>query len=257
LTVKGKLVSELLLTAHGEDGVDLLVPSSTAQEVAELLERHIIMDDVELEPVADVHAAVVWSNDDTAPGAVEGAEIHRCRHPLPGYLVTGEPAAVEAALAGLEQADAAAFDARRIETATPAWGFEIEPGHFPPEVGFVYAVSYDKGCYMGQEPLARIHARGQVNWVMVRVASDAAPPTGPVELSHPDREVAGRWTTSTIVDGSTAGLAIVRREFAQDGTVLHTKTESSAEVRVVSGPLGDDPGMGKSPTTATVKLGAR
>ena len=42
---------------------------------------------------------------------------------------------------------------------------------FPPEVGFVAAVSYDKGCYMGQEPLARIHARGQVNRVLVQVGA--------------------------------------------------------------------------------------
>ena len=137
------------------------------------------------------------------------------------------------ALAGVERADDDALTQHRIDTATPAWGYELQAGFFPPEVGFTYGVSYDKGCFMGQEPLARIHARGQVNRVMVRVETAA----GPSALSHPDRAEAGRLTS---VAGGR-GLAIVRRELAAEGTVL--QAAEGGAVKVISGPLGDDAGV--------------
>src|SRR5690606_21560455 len=128
-----------------------------------------------------------------------------------------------------------------IEAGVPAWGLEITPGTFPPEVGFVAAVSYDKGCFMGQEPLARIHARGQVNRVLVRVHAETCP-QGPVELAARDRPQAGRAATwAPDPAGGALGLAVVHRSAASPGTVL--SAEGSGPVEVRSGPLGDDPGV--------------
>ena len=111
---------------------------------------------------------------------------------------------------------------------------------FPPEIGFVYGVAYDKGCYLGQEPLARIHARGQVNRVMVQVIADAAAEV-PAALRAPERDDAGTWTTAVPLPSGACGLAIVRRDSARPGVVLRTADDRA--VRVVSGPLGDDPGV--------------
>ncbi|MFY0531537.1 hypothetical protein [Nannocystis pusilla] len=120
-------------------------------------------------------------------------------------------------------------------------GPEITPGTFPPEVGFVAAVSYDKGCFMGQEPLARIHARGQVNRVLVRVHAGTCP-EGPVELAAPERPQAGLAATwAPDPSGGASGLAIVHRSAASPGTVLSAAGIGAVEVR--SGPLGDDPGV--------------
>ena len=244
LTVKGKLVSELVVLDSG-DATDLLVPLCEAEAVARAFEEHIVMDDVTVERVADASAALVWDDDDVErlialPGS--GLQCARTRHPLPATLVVGPIGSLRSALAEAIAIDCSEFDRVRIESATPGWGAELRPGFFPPEIGFVYAVSYDKGCYLGQEPLARIHARGQVNRVMVQIVAESwvLPPT---PLRAQDREDAGTLTTCVAELGGAGGLAIVRRECAVVGALLRTATEPSIAVRVVSGPLGDDPGL--------------
>src|SRR6185503_3228531 len=139
-------------------------------------------------------AAIVWDEDDPE-SRPESLPVLATRHPLPGWLVTGEAAALRRALADAEAIDATTFDRARVESATPGWRRELAPGFFPPEVGFAYGVAYDKGCYLGQEPLARIHARGQVNRVMVQVIAEAAADV-PAVLRSATRDDAGTWTTA-------------------------------------------------------------
>lgn len=260
-TVKGKLVTELvLLPGRDEDDVCLLLPADRLEEVAEHFDRHIIMDDVEVESQGPVAVAIAWATDEPPP-EIEGLPSYVCRHPAPSRLFLGTPEVLAAALHEHEQVDANAWAAHRIETASPAWGHELQAGFFPPEIGFVYAVSYDKGCFLGQEPLARIHARGQVNRVMVRVAAARAPERE-VMLTGQGRKDAGRWTTwAQGPDGRTVGLAIVRRDVATPGTTLATVidegSEEGFEVEVTSEALGDDPGIGGRRKAGTVTLGGR
>jgi folate-binding protein YgfZ len=237
LTVKGKLIAEVIVLACADGSLHLALPAEVADEAIALLDRHIIMDDVALSRDDDVEFVMTWSE------AVAGPGIERLAtsYPVPGTLVFGASAAVAAALHGATEVDAEAYDRRRVEAGTPAWGLEITAGTFPPEVGFVSAVSYSKGCFMGQEPLARIHARGQVNRVMVRVHAETCP-EGPVELAAPDRPQAGRAATwARDPAGGAVGLAIVHRSAAAPGTVLTAEGLGPVEVR--SGPLGDDPGI--------------
>ena len=230
LTVKAKIVSELIVMVVDDETIDLMIPADTFEAVASHLDRHIIMDQVEVAPRPDVVAAAVWGE-----GLPEGPGRWSCSHPVHGQLLVGTAADVAGLLEGCAPADAAAFAEHRIEAGVAAWGFEVRPDFFPPEVGFVGAVSYDKGCYLGQEPLARIHARGQVNRVMVQVDVDGAASV-PLTLGHADRAEAGTLTT---VAGSR-GLAIVRRTVASAGETL---TADGVSVTVTSGPLGDDPGV--------------
>ncbi|MCA9711463.1 MAG: hypothetical protein KDK70_36835, partial [Myxococcales bacterium] len=264
-TVKGKLVSELVLVpGASHDEVHALVPADQAASLAEHFDRHIIMDQVQVESLGPVGVALLWESDGTDPAPPDpttGVESWLTRHPAPGRLCVAEPDALARALANHTtveaRVDAAGFGVRRVATASPAWGHELREGFFPPEVGFVYAVSYDKGCFLGQEPLARIHARGQVNRVMVRVRADRAP-AAEVDLADDERPDAGRWTSwAPMSTGGVEGLAIVRRTAAVPGQLLRaTEGDASLEVEVLSGPLGDDPGVGRA-RAATVKLGGR
>ncbi len=254
-TVKGKLVSELvLLSGADEEEIHALVPADQAEPLATHFDAHIIMDEVEVESLGPVGVAVLWGDDEAPPPAPEGVEAYATRHPAPGRLLVGEPEALRAALVDYEAVDAEGWAAHRIASASPAWGHELQAGFFPPEIGFVYSVSYDKGCFLGQEPLARIHARGQVNRVMVRVRADRAPEAA-VELDAEDRPGAGRWTTWAPVGEAIEGLAVVRRAAAVPGHRLRTAGDDPIEVEVCSEPLGDDPGVGGRGRTATVKLG--
>ena len=252
LTVKGKIVSEVWVLAVDAEEIWLALPESIAADVTAKLDGHIIMDDVQLEPLPDHACAIAWREGarlrarelGTLPDGVRAFET--ATQPVPGVLLVG---AVDALITLGEPADAEAFTAARIARARPAWGFEILPDHFPPEVGFVDAVSYEKGCYLGQEPLSRIHNRGQVNRVMVRVGlSGPVSSPLPIELTSDSRAV-GELTSVAALEG----LAIVRRNVASPGTRLNG---GEIECEVLTPPLGDDPGRART-TTATVKLGGR
>ncbi|KIG14805.1 Folate-dependent protein for Fe/S cluster synthesis/repair in oxidative stress [Enhygromyxa salina] len=260
LTVKGKIISEVVVLAVAEDEPWLLLPAEIAPVVTAKLDAHIIMDDVELEPLADHQCAIAWTDS----GALTpeqlgplpaGVRAFAGSHPLPGVLVVG-PTPGLATLENLgEAANADQFTAARVTHGRPAWGFEIAADRFPPEVGFVDAVSYDKGCFLGQEPLSRIHNRGKVNRVMVRVKLSALPESGlpiglQVEGADPAAEI-GQLTSHT---QALEGLAIVRRAHAKPGTQLRA---GALSVTVQSPPLGDDPGRAGRQQAATVTLGGR
>ncbi len=233
LTVKAKIVSELIVLVQDEATVDLLIPADTFEGVQTHLDRHIIMDEVEVSRREDMLVGAVWGEGLPEP---TGELRWSCTHPVHGQLLVGTADEVAAALADVSVADDLAFSSHRVDVGAPGWGFEVTADRFPPEVGFVGAVSYDKGCYLGQEPLARIHARGQVNRVMVRVSIEGDA-EAPLALAHADRPEAG--TLSTVAGG--VGLAVIRRSFAEAGQML---TADGVRVTVRSGPLGDDPGIG-------------
>nr|WP_255216642.1 hypothetical protein [Pseudenhygromyxa sp. WMMC2535] len=261
LTVKGKIVSELWVLAVDEDEPWLAIPQETAEAVVTSLDDHVIMDDVELEVLEDQRCALIWGEGGEAlrfEPEDPALKAFACTHPLPGTLVVGPRAVLAARLEGRgENADAQAFDRARIAHARPAWGYELVADRFPPEVGFVDAVSYEKGCYMGQEPLSRIHNRGQVNRVMVRLAGEGEgwEPL-PLTLTLDGAEV-GQWTSAARASGDgqkLLGLGIIKRAHAKVGVELYAGTQ---RVEVCSGPLGDDPGIGGRKQSATVSLGGR
>ncbi len=276
LTIKGKVVSEVWVAAASEDEPWLLIPEDLADAVIASLDAHIIMDDVELEVLEGHACALVWgaSGADPKLPAPSGAahpgavNVFMCTHPLAGRLLIGPPALLRSSLEQdeLESGDEVTFTRARVEQARPAWGHELAAGSFPPEIGFVDAVSYTKGCFMGQEPLSRIHNRGQVNRVMVRVRATGRPPGDTsVELSEGEGRVVGQWTSWVSDDvhdvhddaSAVTGLAIVKRKFAEPGTRLRA---GEIDVEVCSAPLGDDPGRGGASgggKSATVSLGGR
>ena len=96
---------------------------------------------------------------DRARGAHVGARLRRRRHRdrLPGRA-RGARCGARATL------DADELEARRIEARVPRWGREIDDRVLPAEAGLEAThVSFSKGCYPGQEPVARLHYRGKAN----------------------------------------------------------------------------------------------
>ena len=138
------------------------------------------------------------------------------------YLPDGGSAGtIEAAVrvAGGEMASPHDYEIWRIERGIPRFGLDVTAENLPQETGLVpLAVSFDKGCYTGQEVVARIHYRGQVNRHL-RGIRPVHPYSGPpvpcgTELTR-DGRVAGTttsWCTSPRL--GPIGLAYVRRELA-------------------------------------------
>jgi len=121
-----------------------------------------------------------------------------------------------------------AWDIARIEAGRPEWGIDMNDSTIPQEANFdaLGAISYTKGCYTGQETVARVHFRGHVNRFLRRLhfVSAAVPPTN-AELIDDAGNVVGdvRSVEMSPRHGGVA-LAMVRREVAP-GTTLHARWE--------------------------------
>lgn len=130
-----------------------------------------------------------------------------------------------------------AAEISRIEAGVPRFGQDINPKSMPPEMGSAFDarhVSYNKGCYTGQEVLMRLHSRGHTNktW-MGLVADDPFEVGNPVK--HSRRPDAGEVTSAAFSPANGfIGAAILRNEAAGDGewvTIETSKGPIQAEVR--------------------------
>ncbi len=131
--------------------------------------------------------------------------------------------AVLSLLAGLhpQPVDAETFDALRIEAGTPEFGRDVNIDNLPQEIGRdARAINFVKGCYLGQETVARIDALGHVNKILrgLRIEGDSAPVSG--SRLEADGKTVGTITSAAYSPGwrQPIALAIVRMTNAAAGT---------------------------------------
>jgi folate-binding protein YgfZ len=174
-------------------------------------------------------AATVGGVECLAVGAADGidliaagAEAERLR----GALLAAGAAAV----------DPEAAEVLRIEAGRPRFGAEIGSESMPAEAGIVErAVDFEKGCYIGQEPVARLHYRGRPNR-RLRGLELSAPAPADAALRLGQREVGRIGSACVSPARGPIALAIVRRE-AEPGAELSVG-EDGATARVVDLPFG-------------------
>jgi folate-binding protein YgfZ len=135
--------------------------------------------------------------------------------------------------AGAIECGPAAIDAFRIEAGMPLYGRDITIENLPQEVNRnAQAISFTKGCYLGQETVARIDALGHVNRLLVgvRIAGKQVPSDG-AELTI-DGKAVGHVTSAAFSPrlGKAVALAYVRTTSAKPGTRLQS---AAGEAEVV------------------------
>ena len=195
LTPKGRVIAPLLVWRRGQDDFLILTEPELGETVRAHLVRMRIAAKCEIEPEEHVSAVVL--------GGSEGIATSDYGVPAVEVLDAG----------GAEPADDE-LERLRILARTPRWGREIDEGILPAEAGLdERAVSFTKGCYPGQEPLARLHNRGHVNRTL-RVLETEGRAREADEVAHESSAV-GRVTSA--VDG--LALAYVRVE-VPDGAEL-------------------------------------
>ncbi|MDQ3661209.1 MAG: hypothetical protein M3454_09170 [Actinomycetota bacterium] len=116
---------------------------------------------------------------------------------------------------GFERAQEKRMEALRIQRGVPRWGREMDFKTFPQEVGIdERAVHYDKGCYLGQEAMAKIHFRGKVNRRLARLSA-GQPLSAGAEVLLQGKKVG-------VVTSASNGraLALVRAEVAPGTEVM-------------------------------------
>ncbi len=239
LTPKGKMLGDLRILDGGEAGLWLDTERSTLQELFNLVRRFKLGRAVELEKRTVQRGLLSLVGPDArrlagAEDLPQAEHAHRLGE-LAGARVrlvvtaagvdaicdTGATEVIREALeaAGAEPVSEAADEVVRVERGRPRYGFELDDTVIPQEAGLnERAVSFTKGCYVGQETVARLFYRGKPNRHLRGLRLTAPVPAG-TELRL-GTKVVGRVASSVVspVHGPIA-LALVRRE-AEPGAQL-------------------------------------
>ncbi|WP_018290724.1 folate-binding protein YgfZ [Verrucomicrobium sp. 3C] len=219
LTAKGKLIADLWIGAS-EDALWIDGPASEKDPLEARLRRFLAADDVEFERLDEWTLTRIFPSSTLAPPA--GAVAFRStRFGLPGWDLWS-PATATAEL-GFPLPEAI-LESFRLEARLPRWGAELQPGDLPQEVGMdPLAISYQKGCYVGQEVVSRLHHVGHANRSLVLLA--APPLSGRLKIGAPlcqHGQEAGKITSVAYSFTRKAELAlgIVKRASAAPGSRL-------------------------------------
>lgn len=251
LTIKGKVLADsFVLRAQEPDTFWVGSYFSLVAAIRERLEAFIIADDVTIEDETDRWAAVSLLGG--APAGSSGAAVgHGGANAVAfsGRRTRGAtteliyPVASELEIAGMwagrAELDAAQMERERIADGVPAVPRDVGQGDLPNEAGLdAEAISYVKGCYLGQEVMARLKSMGQVRRRLLRVRGvGAVPATLPAALFVGARQVGD--VRSAIDDGAGGwiGLAMLSlMHLSAAGGVLALAAEAPAEVRLIDTP---------------------
>jgi folate-binding protein YgfZ len=259
LTRKGQIVADLHVWLRPA-ALWLETDAAAIPGLLEHLRKLVVADDVRLVAVGeaqqlfalegpaarDVLERAAGAAPGLAPGAVAELELAATPVGVAAYGETGEAAYRIAAPAGAARrvadalADAGraaglvvgsgeAFEILRIEAGTPRFGAELGPETLPAEVGLEIAIAFDKGCYTGQEIVARVESRGRVRRRLVglRLRGESAPARGaPIESGA----VGVGALTSACVSASfgAIGLGLVRIPHDAPGSELSVGGQPAA-----------------------------
>jgi len=240
LDAQGHILADVNLLSETEALV-LDTEPETREIVYEHLDRFIIADDVTLEDLTALAATLAVEGPGArdalarigAPTPEESLESSAWgdRKVLRASVTGGEgwwvhvPAGEKDAFvaeAGLVQATDADVRTVRLENAHPRYGEDITDSVIPHETQLLHAVHFSKGCYLGQEIVERVRARGHVNRLLVhlRVEGNHAPAAG-ARLVAEDKDVG--YVTSAASSpalGHVVALGYLRAAQANQGTKL-------------------------------------
>lgn len=213
LTVHGRMVGFLEAVAT-DDSILCHFEPELVPDLPEAIRRYVFATQVEIEDVTDMGLILTTGTAEVGVPVVE-QDARWIGVPARHLWVRTQDlaTAIESLSdAGGRVADEAAIDALRVSHGVPRWGREMDTKTFPQEAGIdTVAVHYDKGCYTGQEAMAKIHFRGKVNRKLVRLESTAElAPGSDVFL---DGARIGAVTSAVPgTDGSFYALALVKHD---------------------------------------------
>lgn len=248
LDAHGKVMA-LLAVYAAADRLLLELPSSLTEKTLQALDRFLISEKASFTPMDDAFAilslqgpgarglleGLAGSDLDLPPYAhtevsIAGAPtrvIHRTEGSAPGFHCW---VAVESAIAlwealveaGAKPGGAEALDVLRIEAGVPWYGRDVDETVILPETRLESLVSYTKGCYIGQEVVARVKYRGHVNRALsgLVLEGERVPAPGAAVVAD-DKEI-GRITSvaRSIALGRPIALGYVRREHFAPGSAV-------------------------------------
>jgi len=234
LSPQGRIQADLCLFAF-EDHILIDTEPELREKVRLHIKRYIIADQVELEDVTPTTACIGLEGPGAAAilatlGApvppTDYAHVAWDEATVAAVTVTGQPgvrifAPAEKAASLVRQLEAAGAvaatpeEARlaRIENGKPRYGEEIRDTSLPQETQQMHAVSFNKGCYLGQEIVERIRAQGRVNKKLTRVTLEGSePPASGTKTTVDGAEAEIMSAIMSPESGGVVALAYVRQK---------------------------------------------
>ena len=266
LDAHGKVVSLLAVYAL-EDRILLELPAGSTDKFLQVIDKFLISEKAYFESADDAYAILALQGPgaetilsdlsgatlDPAPYShaeipIAGAPVRVARRSeavAPGFHCWTAPAHAEALWKTLSEAGAVPLGAEaqetlRIEAGIPLYGQDVDETVILPEARLDALVNYTKGCYIGQETVARVKYRGHVNRGLSGVVldGDRVPAHGDA-ITAGNKEI-GRVTSAvrSIALGKVIALGYVRREHFEPGSaVTVVVAEKPVLARVVELPF--------------------
>ena len=273
-TIKGKIVAELLLFAK-DDVVLVLVPQGDADEAYDIFKKHIIMEDVAIDDISSQYGVIaiegprsediMWRLFPTGPFPKEplqtfdrefdDAKIFLFRHSATGetgYQLMIPVEHIEYIRDYIVQAargsdglpiGSIAWNMRRIEMGLPWYGIDFDEENFPDESRLGSTISYTKGCFRGQETLARLHYRGHVNRVLAGLTTTDDPTQAIDKAVAEFASVINNYDEEGLKQEARASAELLTACTATEGDLIDVQT-SKPIGRVTS--VAFSPRLGKS-----------
>ena len=269
---RGRIV-DLLTVIRAGDCVYLLTSPGQQVPVMEWLDKFTIMEDLVVEDVSDSTTviALAGQNPEAAIGMVpDSAErLPGMQYLAPALSVGGQPAiAINRPMGGtpccllLAEADTGReivsslttsggveatneeWESLRIASGEPAYGNEMGEPYNPLEVGLIGAIDFTKGCYIGQEVIARLDSYDKVQRYLsiLRFSEGAEVPVG-APLFQGDRQAGAVTSLYRTPGGELRGLAFVRTAAATPGETLELQAPASGTASVEDTPKLFGPGQ--------------
>jgi tRNA-modifying protein YgfZ len=244
LNQKGKVLADSFVVGSQTAGEFLLMSYFSESEVIrERLEAYVIADDVVIED-----ATAEWRGlslihvnmDDlrrSLPTLVTFSGRRMNSRSLEVLFPRGGEDAIHTAISdlGLKEISTDEMERLRIAEGIPAVPQDIGPGELPHEGGLEQvAISYTKGCYLGQEVMARLRSMGQVRRRLLRIRGDrGVVPTIPAPLFLNDRKVGELRSVAGDRSGGYAGLALLSLIHVKPDSLLSFEPGQPPRMRVV------------------------
>jgi folate-binding protein YgfZ len=216
VTQKGRIITDLFVQKR-VDSIDVVLPARVRDAVMDALGKYLVMEDAEM---ARDDSRRIWFAH--GPRAASLGVV--CdRTGLGGAIIIAPPEdkdglAAQAASLGGVVGDASGWEALRVERGVPAFGVDFDDKTYPQEASLEKrAVSFDKGCYLGQEVVCMLELRGHVKRKLVPFALDDADPISPGAMVTDDAgveigKVSSAWERT--------GLAMVKLAHTDPGSKL-------------------------------------
>ncbi|MBW3595353.1 MAG: hypothetical protein KY391_07215 [Actinobacteria bacterium] len=230
LTVHGRMVGFFEAVAT-DDAILCHFEPDLIADLPDAIRKYVFATQVEIDDVTDDFGLILTTGDTdvTADAIVQEARWVgvRARH-LWVARSDVDAAIAELTSAGAHVVDEATIDALRVMNGIPRWGREMDTKTFPQEAGVdAVAVHYDKGCYTGQEAMAKIHFRGKVNRKLVQLEATEPLRSG-VDVLVDGTRVGSVTSAVDGPDGSFYGLALVKHDVPSGTAVRAGSVEAKA-----------------------------